>query len=1263
MIRLPYYGAALLGGALLVVAPPPPTGGGGSAFPTGAYGSAYYGGGYEGANGVPHGGVVTPPTDTTPPTVPTNVTAVATADGAVVTWDPSIDPGDDTEPPTTPTGLHTTSVGQTSVILAWSASTDNIGVVGYKLYRGGSLVQTLGNVTAAIDSGLTASTSYNYQVSAYDLDGNESVLTAVLAVTTLASGGGTIVTPSAYGPSTPAAGGSTIGATTYVVKADGLIYDVTGTTVQNLLSKTFTGLILIKSDVAGTRRAQLPNQLAGSIFQAGLTFREVLPYDDALNIDVNGATLRLEGVGRPASVPGSLVGRPPRFKHQRAVNAAVNPIELAAATSGPCGSTASQWDTTNPDLIIENVTTHGPSATGAGIAISGANAAHNVYIGGWDPGSQSSPAGIPGPMLFCDGATLDDVQDVRVGPASDGTPTVMVAKTGSFATCDIRHCRRCGFDAGEEGGVIVVNTSGSRPSRPYWLGSTDGAVPGGETSANTSNAKTIADVPIARRLLAQFPVNYVFRDGSTHLMTFEVDHTVWDPAVAAWGLGEKRLVNPVFGIGVMPTGTPLALTNKQTLDASFTIPGGSAGTFRRAADGWLELSDAIIDCGTPGAQFLADGSGSGGVTFKVDNSKGAQLAVAPSGSGYTNPVIPAWDGVGAGGVRLRVTAPGGGTPDLSKWDIGPPPTGNPGDQGIYTNFSDAALSTIVDPALGIGYRRALIYRSIDTSTGEFVGVYLVPTPSGGNITAPAGDVLRSIAGTPGKVEHVNPHGMATGEQCTYTGVPGLADGTYQVTKVDINTVSLKTIAGVNVTILSGGLGNGTAKYDPLGPGGTGYSYGLSHPTTGAALGAATLALPPGTTLDSYQNTNYGQPYNNAQLNLGSDAVGLRFNRVITKDTSLNAVDLNGRFWLADSPMQVAPLYGGGREYDQVNEGVRGTYNSSNQHEPARALTSLNVIAPGEAMWIFERSPMTNVHGDAAPGKFGAGSVQRHCYWHHGRDSRNPSSGSSNTQAGIGTNLYSADAGVHGDIYQPYNRFYLRVEACIFHTHGHAIWFSRIWVNYGNSDYTTCGTGNQTFTCDATGTITFTPGANHGNNVFDRIYIDGTGDARFDGHEFPVTAQTSTKVTMTGGPLAAATVVGRAQRVVHLNCDFRRCDFRTTKHWDTTDVFDLTSVRSQGNVSVVQTESYLLDLNQDKKHPKPVDPGRMTLVAKLYDNRWGDNYGPPVGSGALWSFRNPASPVVGVVYDIGASNGNRWTTFGDIANLTGLGSLATPNIIG
>jgi fibronectin type 3 domain-containing protein len=90
----------------------------------------------------------------------------------------------DTTPPSTPTGLRVaTSRNPIAVQLVWAASSDDVGVAGYRVYRNGSPLATTGS-TDYLDSTAKASTTYRYAVSAVDLAGNEGVASATVRVKT-----------------------------------------------------------------------------------------------------------------------------------------------------------------------------------------------------------------------------------------------------------------------------------------------------------------------------------------------------------------------------------------------------------------------------------------------------------------------------------------------------------------------------------------------------------------------------------------------------------------------------------------------------------------------------------------------------------------------------------------------------------------------------------------------------------------------------------------------------------------------------------------------------------------------------------------------------------------------------------------------------------------------------------------------------------------------------------------------------------------------
>jgi chitodextrinase len=91
----------------------------------------------------------------------------------------------DTSPPTVPSGLQASLITSNAVALAWTASTDNVGVTGYNIYRNGTKVGT-STTPAYTDSGLSPNTTYTYTVSAYDATGNTSGASSAIQATTLA---------------------------------------------------------------------------------------------------------------------------------------------------------------------------------------------------------------------------------------------------------------------------------------------------------------------------------------------------------------------------------------------------------------------------------------------------------------------------------------------------------------------------------------------------------------------------------------------------------------------------------------------------------------------------------------------------------------------------------------------------------------------------------------------------------------------------------------------------------------------------------------------------------------------------------------------------------------------------------------------------------------------------------------------------------------------------------------------------------------------
>lgn len=105
---------------------------------------------------------------------------------------PSPPPSTDTTAPSVPTELRATVVGST-VSLSWSPSTDDTAVTGYRVSRDGAALATTDDTTH-LDQGVAAG-PHTYTVAAFDAAGNRSGESAPAAVEVAAAEGLTFLTP------------------------------------------------------------------------------------------------------------------------------------------------------------------------------------------------------------------------------------------------------------------------------------------------------------------------------------------------------------------------------------------------------------------------------------------------------------------------------------------------------------------------------------------------------------------------------------------------------------------------------------------------------------------------------------------------------------------------------------------------------------------------------------------------------------------------------------------------------------------------------------------------------------------------------------------------------------------------------------------------------------------------------------------------------------------------------------------------------------
>ncbi len=113
--------------------------------------------------------------------------------------------------PSAPTNLTVATQGSSEVQLSWTASTDNVGVTAYDIYRNNAKVSAV-STNSVLDTGLTAGTTYSYYVVARDEAGNLSPASTSVSATTAALTDRNVPVVSIFSPSD----GASIGRSTTI---------------------------------------------------------------------------------------------------------------------------------------------------------------------------------------------------------------------------------------------------------------------------------------------------------------------------------------------------------------------------------------------------------------------------------------------------------------------------------------------------------------------------------------------------------------------------------------------------------------------------------------------------------------------------------------------------------------------------------------------------------------------------------------------------------------------------------------------------------------------------------------------------------------------------------------------------------------------------------------------------------------------------------------------------------------------------------------
>lgn len=241
----------------------------------------------------------------------------------------------DTAAPTAPTNLTAAAPNSTTVNLSWTASTDNVGVASYRVFRdGGTTPIAVVTVTSYSDTGLAVSSTHSYVVTAVDGAGNQSATSTKVVVTTQ----GADVTPPSVPTGLTATGASASvidlswtasidnfgvvgykvfrdgGATEIATVTSGTSFSDTGLAVGSTHSYTVAAFDAANNQSAKSTSASATTQIAGALVSLTLSPTTVTaPASSTGTITLSGAapagglsvTLRSSDT-RKATVPATV---------------------------------------------------------------------------------------------------------------------------------------------------------------------------------------------------------------------------------------------------------------------------------------------------------------------------------------------------------------------------------------------------------------------------------------------------------------------------------------------------------------------------------------------------------------------------------------------------------------------------------------------------------------------------------------------------------------------------------------------------------------------------------------------------------------------------------------------------------------------------------------------------------------------------------------------------------------------------------------------
>ncbi len=365
----------------------------------------------------------------------------------------------DTAPPSTPGGLRVSASTHTSLSLAWSASTDDVGVVGYGIYVNGALAATTGTPSVTVP-GLACGTGYTLSVDAFDAAGNRSDKATVVGATAACADSSpptapaNVVVAARTGTSIAlswSAASDDVGVTGYgSYRAGSLVGSTTGTTwiFSGLACGTSYALAVDAYDAAGNRSPKsnldasttacsdtsppsTPTGLAVSkVTQASLT----LGWNPAIdNVGVAGYDVFWKGT-KMSSQPGTSydqTGLACGATYSFAVDAFDAAGNVSAQATLTASTSACSSDTSAPSSPTGLATAN---VSQTGLTLNWNASSDNVGVAGYDVYLDSTKIGTSNPTSYVFGGLSCGTSHVLGVAAYDAAGNVSPRSTVSAST-------------------------------------------------------------------------------------------------------------------------------------------------------------------------------------------------------------------------------------------------------------------------------------------------------------------------------------------------------------------------------------------------------------------------------------------------------------------------------------------------------------------------------------------------------------------------------------------------------------------------------------------------------------------------------------------------------------------------------------------------------------------------------------------------------------------------------------------------------------